>query len=84
MPESQTQPEGDDESIEDADERVGKILEAHAVQIGERCESVCIITTISRGDNRYACISRGHGNYFAQYGSVKEWIKVRDEPDARE
>lgn len=62
-------------------ERMGVLAE----QLGEHCESVRIVVTIKRTDagGGTQLISRGCGNWYAQYGSVKEWI-LRCEEEVRE
>jgi hypothetical protein len=55
-----------------------------AEDLGEHAESVRIFCTIKRDDNGSGTqlIARGCGNWYAQYGSVKEWV-LRAEEEVR-
>jgi hypothetical protein len=53
-------------------------LERHCSQLGEHFDSVRIIATTHR-DGFTVSHSFGAGNFYAQMGAVREWIKRRDE-----
>lgn len=56
-------------------------LERHASQLGENFDTVRIITTTHR-DGQTVMHSFGAGNFYAQFGSVKEWVQ-RQEADIK-
>jgi hypothetical protein len=53
-------------------------LERHCSQLGERFDTVRIIATTHQ-DGQTFCHSFGHGNFYAQMGSVQEWVMRRNE-----
>ena len=59
-------------------EEEAKILERHAAQLSEHFESVRIIATTQR-DGTTSLFSSGAGNFYAQTGSVREWLARQDE-----
>ncbi len=75
MPDVET-PDSDDASdpYDAENERLTKLLERHAAVLGEHFESVRIFGVVNRGDGCYGRITRGEGNYFSQYGSVRDWL----------
>lgn len=76
----------DDDAADDPYEKqnrfIERLLERHVAIIAEHCDSVRIIATVNRGDGVYGRISRGEGNYFAQYGSIRDWL-VQTEQETR-
>ena len=53
-------------------------LERHVAQLCEHFDSVRIIATQHQGGSSWMS-SSGNGNWYAQMGSVREWIASRDE-----
>lgn len=75
---------GDDEpernrETEAEGERLTALLKSHALQIFEHCESVQIVATLHKPDRGTRVINWGEGNYFARYGSAKEWVVKQEE-----
>jgi len=65
-----------------SDDDLNKFLDSHAQAIMEHCDSVRIFATVhdpSGGETKM--LTRGQGNYYAQFGSVKEWLARIDEYD---
>lgn len=55
-----------------------KLLERIVAQLGEHFDSVRIIAT-KHQDGKSWMASYGNGNWYAQLGSVHEWMACRDE-----
>lgn len=53
-------------------------LQRHTAQLGERYDTVRIIVTSHR-DGQTWMTSYGNGNWYAQLGSVKDWLVKQDE-----
>lgn len=62
-----------------------KLIEHHAAILSEHFDTVEIITTRhqpntgDKDENGTVMCNSGTGNYFARYGSVKEWLLRNDE-----
>lgn len=75
------------ESYEDREERkaiqaeMEKIVDAHVVQLAEHFDAVRIICVGKTGDDMWGAYSRGRGNWFAQYGSVRDWLLRQEKAD---
>lgn len=52
-------------------------LEAFCSKMSEHTESIRIVTTFAQ-DGMTASSSHGRGNWYAQKGSVSDWIKRAD------
>lgn len=79
MAQCSTNPEPDNSEIQAAeDDRLGTMLEKHAEVLAEHFESVRIIAVRNR-NGMYARITRGAGNYFSQYGSIRDWLLEQDQ-----
>lgn len=55
------------------------LMVAMSNQLIEHCDSVRIICTVGREDGASQYVSRGVGNWYAQYGSVREWLLREEE-----
>jgi hypothetical protein len=64
---------------ETEEERRTKVLRSHAAQLGEHFPSVLIVVTVHDPDNGTHLRSETEGNWFACYGSVKEWVTREEE-----
>lgn len=75
----------DDESLDDAGAALAaeleEILKRHALQLVEHFDSVQIIAT-KRHQAGTLIVPRGEGNWYARYGSVRDWV-LRQEEDSR-
>lgn len=60
-----------------ADEEV-RIVERHVAQLGEHFQSVRIIATRHQDGNTIT-VTSGSGNWYAQVGSVRDWVTQQDE-----
>jgi hypothetical protein len=60
---------------------VEHLLDVHASQLMEFCDSVRIVATVNDpSGNGASLISSGGGNYYAQKGSIERWLEYeRDE-----
>ena len=64
---------------EEQDSEDTKRIKAAAVHLSEFFDSVQIVCTRYNNDTDGTMASySGVGNWFARYGSVKEWIKVQE------
>lgn len=79
---SQATEENNENPYAEEDARLEALLEKHASILGEHFESVRIFAVCNRGDGVYGRITRGAGNYFSQYGSVRDWL-LEAEQDTR-
>lgn len=62
-----------------------KILASHAAQLAEHFESVQIIVTKNTEEGDGTVLAhQGAGNWFARYGSVREWLIKTDTRSRRE
>lgn len=65
----------DDDDGESTGDREMQILRSHALQLHEHFESVQIIVTRHDVEEDGTVLAHhGEGNWFARYGSVKEWL----------
>lgn len=55
-----------------------KILDSHASQLAEHFDSVQIIVTDFCPQTGTGSMEVGRGNYYARYGSVREWMRDED------
>lgn len=61
-------------------ERVRALVDAALASIIEHADSVRIFVTVHDGANdRTKSFSRGRGNFYAQFGSVQEWMIATDQ-----
>lgn len=61
-------------------ERLDGILSSHVAQLMEHFDSVSItITKHVVEDDRTLARSRGDGNWYARFASVKEWVVKQEE-----
>lgn len=72
------------EQAEAEDERIELLVQRAAVKLAEHCDSVRIIVTTNRGDGLYGAYSYGHGNFYAQRDSVREWLIRQDQSSRNE
>lgn len=79
MSNATSQDEQPDEDHSEEDARLAALLEKHAAILGEQFESVTIFGVVNRGDGVYGRMSRGAGNWFSQYGAIKEWVLVSEQ-----
>lgn len=57
-----------------------EMIKTAAAQLGEHFDSVQIISTKQYGEtDEYVRFAAGSGNYYACYGSVKEWVECMEE-----
>lgn len=68
----------EDDDTEALGDRLQRIVKSHAVQMSEHFDSVQVICTKSH-ENGTLHVAWGEGNWFARYGSVKEWVVKREE-----
>lgn len=69
-----TEPDYDAEN-----KRLGEMLNSHCIQLMEHFTSVRIVAVKHDAvDNLSRLISRGNGDFYSQYGSVKEWLIEKD------
>lgn len=61
------------------DEHITKMADEMANKLGEHCDSVRILCTISTEQGTTTSYSVGCGNIYAQVGLAKEWIVRQDE-----
>lgn len=59
---------------DDNPERDQAILRNHVAMLAEHFDTVQIVATKSVQDNGTRRHTEGAGNWYARYGSVKEWI----------
>lgn len=59
-----------------------KEIERHVAQLGEHFESIRIIASRNQDGKTITC-SSGAGNFYAQLGSVRDWL-VRQEAQSQE
>lgn len=59
-----------------------KIIRSHASKIMEHVDSVQIIATVKDGEDT-TFLQVGLGNWFARFGSVREWL-IKQEERTRE
>lgn len=64
-----------DDEIDKWAEHIHKL----AIALNEHCDSVRIITTVRARDGGTAIVTKGAGNWFAQLGSVNDWLARSDE-----
>lgn len=70
--------------MNDEIERLNQLVGEYSSKLAEHCDSVRIFVT-KHGDGSLSnsvSINEGRGNYYAQYGQVKEWVVIQEE-DAR-
>lgn len=60
-------------------EEFGKHILKVCKTLNEHCDSVRIFVTAPGVDGNTHSISKGSGNWYAQYGHVKEWITSEEE-----
>lgn len=83
MSDQATENDDEDENpYAEEDARITALLEKHAAILGEHFESIRIFAVVNRGDGNYGRITRGAGNYFSQFGSVRDWL-LETEQDTR-
>lgn len=70
-------------SLEDQDAAESDLVASHAKTLAEHFDAVVILATRHEGSRGTRTISKGAGNWHAQYGIVREWLVNRDE-DTRE
>ncbi len=76
MNETETQ----DDEREQRQERLEKLIQSHCSQLMEHFASVRIVAVHVNGESgETARISRGAGDYYSQYGAVKDWLIYQDE-----
>lgn len=59
------------------------LLRKHCAQLSEHFDSVRIVVT-KDGDGSTRRVSQGTGNWYAQYGSVKDWLMSEEEAARKE
>lgn len=70
--------DADDLPDDELEARHMRILDAHAAGLMEHFDSVQIIATKRLGGSTVNAASGG-GNFYARYGSVREWLIRQDE-----
>ena len=61
-------------------QKASQYLEAITAKLAEHFDSVRIVATRQTGNGQNTAVfTTGSGNYFAQLGSVKEWVVKQDE-----
>ena len=63
------------------------VVQQHLDQLIEHFDSVQIFATRGQGDGNTGYVHLGAGNFYANYGAVREWMIRQDEMarmDARE
>jgi hypothetical protein len=64
------------EQPDDGARRLLRLIDSHAIQIMEHCDSVQIITTVYDPiEGTSQMVSCGKGNWYTRTGSVREWLK---------
>lgn len=59
-------------------EELERIVKSHVAQLSEHFDSVQIVCT-KQHEGGTIVVPYGEGNWFARYGSVKEWVVKREE-----
>lgn len=67
--------------MSDGDEDI-KEIERHVAQLGERFDSIRIIASRNQDGKTITC-SSGSGNFYAQLGSVRDWV-IRQDAQSKE
>lgn len=67
--------------MSDGDEDL-KEIERHVAQLGERFDSIRIIASRQQDGKTITC-SSGAGNFYAQLGSVHDWL-IRQDAQSKE
>lgn len=73
--------ESGDEEYAELAVRLETILKQHALQLVEHFDSVQIVCT-KRHQSGTLIVPRGEGNWYARYGSVRDWV-LRQEEDSK-
>lgn len=60
-------------------EVLAALMEEVAGKLSEHCDSVRIVCSSIREDGSSQYLARGRGNWYAQYGSVREWLLREEE-----
>lgn len=56
-----------------------ELLRKHTSQLSEYYDTTQIIVTKLKSDGGTKRIAQGSGNWYARYGSVKEWVNNEEE-----
>jgi len=64
-----------DEEWKKSDDMLERIVQ----QLGEHYENVRIFANTSTSDGKIIRATQGAGNFFAQYGQIREWLIHMDE-----
>lgn len=71
--------DADDEAMEDR-QRDLDIIKSHAAQLAEHFDSVQIFCTRHAAEHDGTINAQwGEGNWFARYGSVRDWVVKKEE-----
>lgn len=66
--------------MSDQHDRIKKMADAFANQLGEHCTAVRILCTFEvDGQNESGMVSAGYGNFYAQYGLTREFVTTVEE-----
>jgi len=70
--------------MSDQHDRIKKMADSFASQLGEHCTAVRILCTFEvDGENNTGMTCAGYGNFYAQYGMLREFI-IGTEEEMRE
>lgn len=71
--------ENEPELTEDEQQKFDEALvQKHVDQLMEHFESVRIFVSKVKGDNTASC-TKGGGNWFAQYGTIVDWVTFQEQ-----
>lgn len=75
--------EGHNDDDDDTRDRDLELIRSHAAQLAEHFDAVQIIVTrhdpAGGGGGGTVMADHGEGNWFARYGSVREWVTKHEE-----
>jgi hypothetical protein len=63
---------------DDTKDRDLDLVEKHATELSEYFDSVRIFVTRHDGTKGTVHLTKGRGNFYAQYGHVREWLIQMD------
>jgi hypothetical protein len=53
-------------------------IKMHLAKISEYADTVEIFITIHNNNGITTCYSQGHGNWYARYGQIQQWVKQNE------
>lgn len=72
--------QSDSEQPESPEDRDMAILDKHCILLSEHFDNIQIIVTRRDPDSDQTMkANRGYGNWYANYGAVKEWVTENEE-----